>query len=117
MFRTLFTNGLDLERLSRVWDCWVFEGDRILFRAGVAVLGSLEAQFMSLAPGADGQGAAEGILGWGSKSVGISRRRSAPVQAPASPLVAMDGQNGRYWAVEVVGNEDAFMDVVRGAGR
>ncbi|WEW60059.1 hypothetical protein PRK78_005543 [Emydomyces testavorans] len=116
MFRTLFTNGLDLERLSRVWDCWVFEGDRVLFRAGVAVLGSLEAQFMSLAPGDEGQSIATAILGWGSKSVGLGRRRSAPVQ-PATPVSTMNGSNGKYWAVEVVGNEDAFMHIVREAGR
>ncbi|KMP05892.1 TBC1 domain family protein member 14 [Coccidioides immitis RMSCC 2394] len=118
MFRTIFTNGLDLERLSRVWDCWVFEGDRVLFRAGVAVLGSLEAQLMSLAPSEEGQAAAAAILGWGSKSVGIGRRRSAPVSS-TMPLAAaaMNGQNGQYWAVEVVGDEDVFMNIVKEAGR
>ncbi|QVM13673.1 hypothetical protein D8B26_008279 [Coccidioides posadasii str. Silveira] len=118
MFRTIFTNGLDLERLSRVWDCWVFEGDRVLFRAGVAVLGSLEAQLMSLAPSEEGQAAAAAILGWGSKSVGIGRRRSAPVSS-TMPLAAaaMTGQNGQYWAVEVVGDEDVFMNIVKEAGR
>jgi Rab-GTPase-TBC domain len=44
MFRTLFTNGLDIERLVRVWDCFVFEGDRILIRSAVALLGCLQAQ-------------------------------------------------------------------------
>nr|KMM69680.1 TBC1 domain family member 14 [Coccidioides posadasii RMSCC 3488] len=118
MFRTIFTNGLDLERLSRVWDCWVFEGDRVLFRAGVAVLGSLEVQLMSLAPSEEGQAAAAAILGWGSKSVGIGRRRSAPVSS-TMPLAAaaMTGQNGQYWAVEVVGDEDVFMNIVKEAGR
>ncbi|EEP82888.1 predicted protein [Uncinocarpus reesii 1704] len=116
MFRTIFTNGLDLERLSRVWDCWVFEGDRLMFRAGVAILGALEAQLMSLAPGDEGQAAAAAILGWGSKNIEVGRRRSAPVQ-PAKLPTSVNGQGGQYWAVEVVGNEDVFMNIVREAGR
>lgn len=41
IFRTLLTNGLDIERLVRVWDCFVFEGDRIITRAAIALLGCL----------------------------------------------------------------------------
>src|SRR5690606_10261454 len=69
MFRSLFTNGLDLDRLSRVWDCWVFEGDDILIRTAVAILGSLETQLLNLAPGEDGQNTAIGILSWGPKNI------------------------------------------------
>ncbi|KAI1906283.1 hypothetical protein LOZ65_006873 [Ophidiomyces ophidiicola] len=137
MFRTLFTNGLDIERLSRVWDCWVFEGDRVLFRAAVAVLGCLEAQLLSLSPGEDGAAAAAGqdkaagILGFGAKRMGVGRRKSAPVQGLASSLSSSSSSSSsslpaaaaapaldeRYWAVEVVGDEEAFMSIVREAGR
>ncbi|EFE40437.1 hypothetical protein TRV_04831 [Trichophyton verrucosum HKI 0517] len=72
MFRSLFTNGLDVDHVSRIWDCWVFEGDRILFRAGVAVLGCLETQLLGLVPGEEGQRGATDVLGWGSKR--LSRR-------------------------------------------
>jgi Rab-GTPase-TBC domain len=44
IFRTLLTNGLDVERLVRVWDCFVFEGDRIIVRAAVALLDCLQTQ-------------------------------------------------------------------------
>ena len=42
LFRTLFTNLLPVDHATRVWDCFVFEGDRILIRAATAVLGALE---------------------------------------------------------------------------
>ena len=42
MFRTLFLSGLGIERGSRVWDVWAFEGDRTLIRTAIAVLAALE---------------------------------------------------------------------------
>ncbi|KAL1956099.1 hypothetical protein VTO42DRAFT_7618 [Malbranchea cinnamomea] len=130
MFRSLLTNGLDLERLSRVWDCWVFENDGILIRAAVSVLGGLETQLLSLAPGDEGQRLAVGILGWGPKNVGRKSRRRGSLR-DASPGNASGqsnshtGGNGevdgdvarRYWALSSVGDEDAFMRMVRQMGR
>ncbi|KAI9674433.1 MAG: hypothetical protein M1817_001771 [Caeruleum heppii] len=58
MFRTLFTAGLSMDIVSRVWDCWVFEGDTFLVRTAVAVLARLEQVLY---------GRAEevlGVLGW-----------------------------------------------------
>jgi hypothetical protein len=42
MFRCLFAYHLPTELVSRVWDIFVFEGDKVLIRAAVAVLGRLE---------------------------------------------------------------------------
>ena len=42
MFRCLFAYNMSSEHVSRVWDIFVFEGDRALVRAAVAVLGKLE---------------------------------------------------------------------------
>lgn len=38
MFRTLFTKCLSLDEVTRLWDVWVFEGDTVLVRAGVAMI-------------------------------------------------------------------------------
>ncbi len=44
MFRTLFTAGLSIDLVSRVWDVLVFEGDTVCIRTAVAVLHRLEAR-------------------------------------------------------------------------
>ena len=92
MFRTLFANGLDPDRLSRVWDCWVFEGDRVVVRTAVAVLGCLESRLYSL----DSRDQTLELLGWGPRG--------------------KDGQN-EYWDLQATGDEDAFMRQVREAGK
>ncbi|PGH27904.1 hypothetical protein AJ80_00454 [Polytolypa hystricis UAMH7299] len=114
MFRSIFTNGLDLERLSRVWDCWVFEGDRIIIRAAVAILGCLEQQLMNISPGEQGQSIAAGILGFGPKNVEKVRRSH-----DSSPGVAVAGEKllGGYWTLNAAGDEDRFMQMVREMGR
>ncbi|KAK0344892.1 hypothetical protein LTR94_012800 [Friedmanniomyces endolithicus] len=42
IFRCLFAYNLPAEHVSRLWDVYVFEGDVVLIRAAVAVLGRLE---------------------------------------------------------------------------
>ncbi|KAK3699517.1 hypothetical protein LTR37_016386 [Vermiconidia calcicola] len=42
MFRCLFAYHLPATHVSRIWDIFVFEGDKALVRAAVAVLGKLE---------------------------------------------------------------------------
>jgi hypothetical protein len=42
IFRCLFAYHLPTELVARVWDIFVFEGDKVLVRAAVAVLGRLE---------------------------------------------------------------------------
>ena len=45
MMRTLFLGpgkGLGIEIASRVWDVMVFEGDSVIIRTAVAVLGAME---------------------------------------------------------------------------
>lgn len=44
MFSTLFTRSLPLDITSRIWDVYVFEGDKFLVRTAIAVLGRLEGQ-------------------------------------------------------------------------
>jgi hypothetical protein len=97
MFRTLFANGLDLERLVRIWDCWVFEGDRVLVRTTVAILSCLESQIA----GSEGDNIARKkrvieVLGWGP-----SGRK----------------EKSGCWSLEGAGDVDAFMKVVKSMGR
>ncbi|KAK0953375.1 hypothetical protein LTR91_023873 [Friedmanniomyces endolithicus] len=42
IFRCLFAYNLPAGHVSRLWDVYVFEGDEVLIRAAVAVLGRLE---------------------------------------------------------------------------
>ncbi|CAK1367941.1 unnamed protein product [Cercospora beticola] len=44
MYRCLFAYNLSAEHVSRIWDIFVFEGDRALVRAAVAVLAQLESK-------------------------------------------------------------------------
>lgn len=122
IFRSLLTNGLDLERISRVWDCWVFEGDRIMIRSAVAILGCLQAQLMSFnQPDDQSRLAVRNILGWGPHHSGASAqkpkdRHSAPAAAGFGGQVANPGV-ADYWILTAAGNEDGFMAAVREAGK
>ncbi|KAL2823750.1 hypothetical protein BDW59DRAFT_148269 [Aspergillus cavernicola] len=121
MFRSLLTNGLDLERSSRVWDCWVFEGDRIMIRAAVAILGALQGQLFSFTkPDDQSRLAVKNILAWGPHDVGAKpkERRSAPV----APVAGFGGGLanagvGDYWVLTAAGDEDGFIKEVREAGK
>ncbi|OXV12052.1 hypothetical protein Egran_00185 [Elaphomyces granulatus] len=119
MFRSLFTNGLDLERLSRVWDCWVFEGDRIIIRAAVAILGCLQMQLLGFTPDEKGRETAKLILGWGPRMLDKgTTRHSSP-----TPIIGNGGSQfsnaalGNYWILRSAGDEDGFMHEVRDAGK
>ncbi|TKA71880.1 hypothetical protein B0A55_06334 [Friedmanniomyces simplex] len=60
IFRCLFAYNLPPEHVSRVWDIYAFEGDKVLVRAAVAVLGRLESRLY---------GSKEEVLellGWGN---------------------------------------------------
>ncbi|KAF7593403.1 hypothetical protein BBP40_011593 [Aspergillus hancockii] len=122
MFRSLLTNGLDLERISRIWDCWVFEGDRIMIRAAVAVLGCLQPQLFAFTKADDeSRATVRDILGWGPRSAGAKpkERHSAPVSSATGfgggQLVNPDV--GEYWILTSAGDEDGFMNEVREAGK
>ena len=121
MFRSLFSNGLDLDRLSRVWDCWVFENDGILIRAAVSVLGGLETQLLNISPGDEGQKMAAGILGYGAKNAGRKPgRRSLGDMLPLSnnsSRTSTELESEKYWSLSTIGDEDAFMRMVRQTGR
>jgi len=93
IFLTLLTNGLDIEKLVRVWDCFVFEGDRIIMRSAVALLGCLQAQIFGFegSPPEKRRMIRE-LLGWG-------------------PTGRVHG----YW--DVRGDADSFMAHVKEAGK
>ncbi|KAJ5092040.1 hypothetical protein NUU61_006910 [Penicillium alfredii] len=123
IFRTLLTNGLDLDRISRVWDCWVFEGDRIMIRSAVAILSCLQAQLFSFHQ-LDDQSriTVRNILGWGPRHVGANNqkpkdRHSAPAAAGFGGGQIMNPGVADYWVLTAAGNEDGFMDAVREAGK
>jgi Rab-GTPase-TBC domain len=92
-FRTLLTNGLDLERLVRVWDCFVFEGDRVITRATVALFGCLQTQIFGL------EGTPE------------EKRRMVKELLSWGPTGRVRG----YW--DVRGDADSFMNDVKDAGK
>ncbi|PYI27546.1 hypothetical protein BP00DRAFT_450143 [Aspergillus indologenus CBS 114.80] len=125
MFRSLLTNGLDLERLSRVWDCWVFEGDRIMIRAAVATLGSLQLQLFGFTkPDDQSRQSVQGILSWGPRQAGTNSSTEQRHSAPAAPMPAGFGGGGLassgvgdYWRLSSAGDEDGFMSEVREAGK
>lgn len=65
MMRTLFLgpgNGLGVERAVRVWDVMVFDGDGVIIRTAVAVLGALEGKLYG------GKEEVLGVLGWGDST-------------------------------------------------
>lgn len=122
-FRSLLTNGLDLERVSRVWDCWVFEGDRIMIRTAVAIIGCLQAQLCA-SQQADDQSRLNirNILGWGPRDTGLSNqkpkdRHSAPAAAGFGGGQVSNPGVADYWVLSAAGNEDGFMSAVREAGK
>ncbi|OKL56394.1 hypothetical protein UA08_08206 [Talaromyces atroroseus] len=124
MFRSLFTNGLDLEHLSRVWDCWAFEGDRIIIRAGVAILGCLQAQLLGLkATDAKSCEEIKHVIGWGPHDLGTILRDGKTRHSSPTPIMGFGGGQfanagvGHYWILSVAGNEDSFMNEVREAGK
>jgi hypothetical protein len=96
MLRTIFSNGLDVDRLCRVWDIWIFEGDRTLVNAAVAVLGSLQPQLFGMEGDLDlKRRNIQEMLGWG----------------PFNRL-PLSG----HWNLQTVGDEDRFVDEIRLAG-
>ncbi|CAI7585507.1 unnamed protein product [Penicillium glandicola] len=123
IFRSLLTNGLDLERISRVWDCWVFEGDRIMIRSAVAILGCLQAQLFSFHQNDDqSRLAVRDVLGWGPRNVGANTqkpkdRHSAPAAAGFGGGQIENPGVGDYWILTAAGDEDGFMTAVREAGK
>lgn len=95
MLRTLFASGLDVDRLSRVWDCWVFDGDRTLVRTAVGLLGCLQSQIFDIEGPTDTKRRnIQDMLGWG-------------------PYGRLQG----YWDVQAAGDQDGFIEEVREAGK
>jgi hypothetical protein len=123
IFRSLLTNGLDLERISRVWDCWVFEGDRVMIRSAVAILGCLQAQLFSFQSN-DEQSRliVRDVLGWGPRHSGANTqkpkdRHSAPAAAGFGGGQIENPGVADYWILTAAGDEDGFMEAVREAGK
>ena len=95
MLKTLFCNGLGVDRLCRVWDIWIFEGDKALVRSAVAVLGCLQTQIYEIQGDIDlKRRNIQEMLGWGPFN------RTKP---------------GQYWALHNV-DEEKFVEEIRLAG-
>ncbi|RMD43954.1 hypothetical protein DV735_g1254, partial [Chaetothyriales sp. CBS 134920] len=98
MFKTLFCNGLDVDRLCRVWDIWVFDGDRTLVRTAVAILGGcLQSQIFAIAGDID------------------LKRRNIQEMLAWGPFNR--NSRGQYWQFPSEMGEDGFVDEIRLAGR
>lgn len=96
MLRTFFTNGLDVDRLCRVWDVWVFEGDKVLVHTAVALMGRLQNQLFEVEGDLDlKRRNIQEMLAWGPFN------RSNP---------------GEYWKLQDV-NEDEFVHEIGIAGK
>ena len=95
MLRTLFCNGLDLDRLCRFWDLWVFQGDQTLVRTAVAVLGCLQSRIFEVQGDID------------------LRRRNIQEMLAWGPFNRTE--KGGHWNLGQV-QEDKFVDEIRSAG-
>ncbi|KPI45720.1 TBC domain-containing protein [Cyphellophora attinorum] len=96
MFRTLFTNGLDVDRLCRVWDIWAFEGDKVLVHTAVALLGALQPQLFEISGNVDlRRRNIQEMLAWGPFN------RTRP---------------GEYWDLAHIA-EQSFVEEVQIAGK
>ncbi|SMQ52291.1 unnamed protein product [Zymoseptoria tritici ST99CH_3D1] len=62
MFRCLFANNLPHEHVARIWDLFVFEGDKALVRAAVAAMGILEPKLYG------NREEILGLIGWQNES-------------------------------------------------
>ncbi|EEH40133.1 hypothetical protein PAAG_08982 [Paracoccidioides lutzii Pb01] len=117
MFQFLLTNVLDLERVSRVWDCWVFEGYRIIICAAVTILGCLEMTLLSILPGDGGQKTTTRILGWGSKSIDSEWTSIAVDSSDIDNINGDVSGTGNeltgYRMLNHVGDENVFMKLIR----
>ena len=90
VFTSLFTSHLALDQAARLWDVYVFEGDALLVRAGVAFLLRREMQLLGARSVEEVAAAVEG-------------HRHGMEMAPS--------------AVARHGEEDAWMRSVREAGK
>jgi Rab-GTPase-TBC domain/SBE2, cell-wall formation len=96
MIRTLFCNGLDIDRLCRFWDLWVFEGDKVIVRTAVAVLGCLQTQLFEVQGDID------------------LRRRNIQEMLAWGPFNRTD--KGGHWDLSHI-QEEKFVEEVRMAGQ
>ncbi|KAL9095603.1 MAG: hypothetical protein Q9165_002035 [Trypethelium subeluteriae] len=92
MLRTFFCAHLGVDEASRLWDVYVFEGDKVLIRAVVGCLMRLEGRLYG------NREEILKVLGWPDLNVNAD---------PANP-------SSRLWDV---GDEEEFMKAVREAGK
>lgn len=88
IFTSMFTGYLGLDEVTRLWDVWVFEGDAVFVRAGIALLGAVEGKLYA----ADGRREVKAVFEGLSSRVGTGE---------SSPF----------------GGEDEWMIKVRDAGK
>ena len=95
MLRTLFCNGMDIDRLCRFWDLWAFENDKALVRTAVAILGCLQSQIFEIQGDID------------------LRRRNIQEMLAWGPFNRIT--KGGQWNLSHV-DEDKFVEEIRTAG-
>lgn len=100
LFTSLFTSHLPLDAAARLWDVYVFEGDKLLIRAAVALLTENE---MSLL-GATSTPEVNAILQGNSISSPVAQINS-------------DNQSKLQRVVGRAGEEDVWINAVRAAGK
>ena len=90
MFMALFTGHLALDQAARLWDVYVFEGDAVLVRAGVALMMEKEMVLRATNSISEVKAVLEGHGGTGAETQRVVARQ---------------------------GEEDAWMRAVREAGK
>ena len=92
LLRSLFCARLGVDDVSRLWDVYVFEGDKVLIRAAVGILIRLEGNLYGK------RDEILEVLGWPSLDL----------------ATGIDKPSSRLWNV---GTEEEFMRAVREAGK
>lgn len=88
MLRTLFTWLLPSPLASRVWDIFAFEGDKVLIRTAVAVLGRLEGRLYG------SRDEVLAIVGWANaKGIDLGEEESFITAVRDAGKVAREGEN------------------------
>ncbi|KAL8283059.1 hypothetical protein RB597_010442 [Gaeumannomyces tritici] len=94
LFTSLFTGYLPLDAAARLWDVYVFEGDKVLVRAAVALLTEREMSLLGAKQISDVRAVLEG---------------GSPTSAPGAPR--------KQHVVGRPGEEDAWIRAVREVGK
>lgn len=92
-FNTVFSYSLPFEHLLRVWDVFLFEGWKIIFRVGLLLLKSTEEQLLARS--------FEGLMGiLNSNSKQLSAAQFPALGSPPDSLIKVVADNGSHHEIE-----------------